>query len=237
MLYLHVTHRLVGARADDFEAAWRDDYVKALATTDDARLLWYLHQAHGTGPSYTVVTITGARDRAALDRLTSRTGGGDLTDWAREVDTMRVDVDAKFLEPVAWSALQDVDLPAVPTDGSQHEPTLYMEDTVWPFPGKLDAYLDAAGTLYARDTIARRIADGTGLLDLRGAFLTILGEHTRREIVLWQRVIRPELLLRLLTMEIPAEHRGPGTWMHDALAFRDRWESRLLRTAVWSPLD
>ena len=35
---------------------------------------------------------------------------------------------------------------------------------------------------------------------------------------------------------IPAEHRAPGTWMHDALQVRDDWESRLLRTSTWSPL-
>jgi hypothetical protein len=29
--------------------------------------------------------------------------------------------------------------------------------------------------------------------------------------------------------------RAPGTWMHDALSLRDRWESKLLRTATWSP--
>ena len=44
------------------------------------------------------------------------------------------------------------------------------------------------------------------------------------------------LLLPLLSREVPAEHRGPGTWMHDALEVRDRWESRLLRVAPWSPL-
>jgi hypothetical protein len=112
-----------------------------------------------------------------------------------------------------------------------------MEDTVSPFPGKLDAYLEAAGTLYARDTIGKRMAEGTSLLELRAAFRTIVGANAGREVVLWQRVLKPELLERLLTREVPPEHRGPGTWMHEALAFRDRWESRLLRTASWSPLD
>jgi hypothetical protein len=55
-------------------------------------------------------------------------------------------------------------------------------------------------------------------------------------VVLWQRVTRPSAIVGLLTSEIPAEHRAPGTWMHDALDVRDDWESRLLRTAAWSPL-
>ena len=29
---------------------------------------------------------------------------------------------------------------------------------------------------------------------------------------------------------------APGTWMNDALALRDPWESRLLRTTRWLPL-
>jgi hypothetical protein len=36
-------------------------------------------------------------------------------------------------------------------------------------------------------------------------------------------------------MEVPEHYKAPGTWMHDALEVRDRWESRLLRTARWSP--
>jgi hypothetical protein len=50
-----------------------------------------------------------------------------------------------------------------------------------------------------------------------------------------QRILDPDRLLGLLTTDIPAEMRAPGTWMHDALQLRDRWESKLLRTATWSP--
>ena len=51
-----------------------------------------------------------------------------------------------------------------------------------------------------------------------------------------QKILDPDRLTRLLTTEIRPEHRAPGTWMHDALDVRDRWESRLLRTSTWSPL-
>ena len=39
----------------------------------------------------------------------------------------------------------------------------------------------------------------------------------------------------LLMSEVPARFKEPGTWMNDALALRDRWESRLLRSVDWSP--
>ena len=236
MLFLHETHRVRGPQADDFEAAWQEQ-LETIAKGDDARLLWFFHQAHGTGPSYTVVTVTALADGAAWERHAARLENGDLRSWAREIDAMRHDSLSKVLSPVAWSAMQEVDMASVPADGSERALALYMEDTVHPYAGKLDEYLQAASTLYARDTIGKRMADGTGLLDLRGCFRTITGAHAGREVILWQRVVRPELLTPLLTREVPAERRGPGTWMNEALAYRDEWESRLLRTAAWSPLD
>ncbi|TMK81641.1 MAG: hypothetical protein E6G46_07325 [Actinobacteria bacterium] len=236
MLFLHETHRVAGRRADEFEAAWRGQ-LDALAKGDDARLLWFFHQAHGTGLSYVVVTITAVRDGASFERHLERLERGDLRDWSRALEGMRHDCSSKVLAPVEWSALQEVSFDAVPTDGSEKPLALYMEDTVLPRTGRLDDYLNAASTLYARDTIGKRMAEGTSLLDLRGCFRTIAGPHAGREVILWQRVERPELLQPLLTREVPAERRGPGTWMNDALEFRDQWESRLLRTTAWSPLD
>ena len=52
-----------------------------------------------------------------------------------------------------------------------------------------------------------------------------------------ERRAATDALLALMTFETPPEYRAPGTWMHDALEVRDRWESRLLRTTGWSPLS
>ena len=102
----------------------------------------------------TVVTVTALAGGAAWERLARAfESGGAPGDWAREVDAMRHDHVAKILAPVPWSALQEIDLTTVDAEASGRPQALYMEDTVSPFPGKLDAYLQAAGTLYARDTI------------------------------------------------------------------------------------
>ena len=63
MLFLHEVHRVVGRREKDFEAAYRDGWMPSVATDDGARLLWFLHHAHGGGPSYQVVTITALAER------------------------------------------------------------------------------------------------------------------------------------------------------------------------------
>ena len=147
MLFVHETHEVVGLKEDEFETLYRTGWMPMLAAGDDARLLWYMNHAHGSGPAYNVVTITGVRDGAAWERLDERIRTGDLREWMQSVDRCRHDVTAKVMLPVHWSPIQEVDF-----------------------------------------------------------------------------------------ADLPIERREPGTYMYDALAFRDQWRSRLLRTAAWSPL-
>jgi hypothetical protein len=237
MLFLHEVHQVRGADADAFTACYRDTWMPTVAESRDARLLWFLEQAHGTGPSYTVITITAVASLDALAALNDRVRRGDLRAWAAEVDGLRHDSIAKLLEPVDWSPLRDVDIESVPLGLVREGPDLplFMEDTAWPHPGRLDDYLARASTLYV-NTLQRAAERGQNLLDLVAAFTTVFGAGRQREVVLWQRVSRPEMLGPLFSREVPASYRAPGTWMHDALELRDRWESRLLRVAPWSPL-
>src|SRR6185437_8449795 len=87
VLFLHETHHVAGYHEDAFEHAFREGWMPTLARGDDARLLWYLNLAHGSGWSYRVVTITAVRDGAAWERLARRIQSGDLQDWMRELDT------------------------------------------------------------------------------------------------------------------------------------------------------
>jgi hypothetical protein len=231
MLFIHEVHTVRGRAEDAFEAAFRDVWMPTLATADEARLLWYANHAHGSGPAYNVVTVTVVRDGPAWERLARRIQSGDLQQWMRDLDELRHDVDAKLLVPLPWSPLQDVDFGQVPVDGRQHELTLYMEDTMWPYEDKFEEYIVRSGDVYARS-----LEHSSSMLKMHAAFQPALGSHVRREVILMQRISRPEALLDLLRSHIPAEYRAPGTWMHDALDLRDQWTSRLLRTAEWSPL-
>jgi len=235
MLLLHEVHRVRGASEDEFEAAFRDRWMPDLAAGDDARLLYYMHLAHGSGRAYTIVTVTAARDGAAWERLARSIQDGPLRAWAHDVDQYRHGVTAKVLVPVPWSPPLVEDLDAVPTDGAEHPLTIFMEDTAWPHDGMLDDYLEAAHTQYAPSLVESRHG-GRNILDLLAAFQTAYGSGRRSEVVLWQRVVDRARLQRLLETEVAPEFRQPGSWMHDALRVRDDWESRLLRTTAWSPL-
>jgi hypothetical protein len=231
VLFMHEAHKVRGRLEDDFEAAFRDGWMPMLATGDDARLLWYADHAQGSGPSYTVVTVTAIKDGAAWERLARRVQQGDLQQWMRGLDELRHDVDAKLLALLPWSPLRELSFQEVPVDGREHELSLYMEDTMWPYQDKFEEYIDRCGDVYAQN-----LERPSTMLTIQAAFQPILGSHLRREVTLMQRILRPEQLLALLKTRIPPEYRAPGTWMHDALDLRDQWTSRLLRTAPWSPL-
>jgi hypothetical protein len=231
VLFMHEVHKVRGRVEDDFEAAFRDGWMPKLAAGDDARLLWYADHAQGSGPAYTVVTITAIEDGGAWERLALRVQKGDLQKWARGVDELRHDVEAKLLVPLPWSPIQEVPLADVPVDGREHELSLYMEDTMWPHQDKFEEYIDRCGEVYARS-----LERPSSMLTIQAAFQPALGSHLRREVTLMQRITRPDALLQLLRSHIPPEHRAPGTWMYDALDLRDQWTSRLLRTSAWSPL-
>ncbi len=233
MLFLHEVHRVVGTREEEFEAAVREGWMRRLAEGDEARLLWYANHAHGSGASYQVVTITGIADGAAWERLALRIQKGDLQKPLRELDELRHDVVGKILIPVYWSPLQSVDLGAVPTDGREHELSMFMEDTGWPY-APLDDYIRCWDVDYYQ--VLSRYALGRALLDIQACFQVAHGTHQRREAMLWQKILNHETLLHLLTHETPPEQKGPESYMSKALRYRDQWQSRLLRTSRWSPL-
>jgi hypothetical protein len=232
MLFLHEVHRMLGQREKEFEAAYQS-WMAALADDEGTRLLWFLHHAHGSGPSYQAVTITGLADGGAWERLAQRVHRGDLRPWAREVDGYRHDVQGRLLMPLSFSPFA-VDLADVPTDGRRHETTLYMEDTMWPKRGKVDDYIRVAGELYAK----MLEADGSQmLLSIEAAYQTMPGAGRSPEVTLMQKVASMPRLVHLLTHQMPERMSRPGAWMHDALQYRDQWRSKLLRTTSWSPLS
>src|SRR5262249_25626356 len=148
MLFVHETHEVAGGKMEEFEEAVRTLWRPLVEERGGGRLLWFLHLTHGTGGSYQAGPITAVRawatsaagrDWAAWGALRERTAGdARYRDWQRRVWEVRREVTAKMLEPVPWSPLGDIDLDAPPPTASVEKPALYLHDTGWPYPGKLD---------------------------------------------------------------------------------------------------
>jgi len=235
MLILHETHSVAGRHEDAFDTQLRDEWLPGVAEIEGARLLAVLKHAHGSGASYQVVSLTALRDTSAWGALSEAVDAGSLRSRAVALDELRHDVVGKLLVPLPWSPVQKVDLESIPTEPALHPPSLFMEDTVHPHEGLLERYVEESGSHYAEE-MAQRQREKAALLTIEAAFRTAAGAGRRREVVLWQRIVRPDRLAMLLRSEVPERFRRPGTWMHDALALRDQWESRLLRSVSWSPI-
>ncbi len=234
MLVLHEVHTVTGEHAREFDHLCRDELAGRLAELEGVRLLWYFDHAAGSGPSYNVVTLTGLADGGALDRLAAATVDGELAGLWRRLDEWRHELVGKVVEPVDWSPRRDLDLSSVPVDGGEHECSLYMEDTGWP-SAPIDEYLAYWDTDYHRHLEAQ--PPERRLLRIEACFRTTLGSHRHPEGILLQKIGNLGALKGLLTStERYDPERWPGSYMHGALALRDQWESRLLRTSRWSPL-
>lgn len=226
MIYVHEVHDVRGGKMPEFADAVRDEWRPLVEESGDARLLWFWELTHGTGPSYQAVSITAVRDWAAwgatLARLAADPRGAA---WQRRVWTLRHEVTSKVLLPTAWSPLQ-VDL-AAPADPTPAHPSLYLHDTGWPFSGKLEEYTEALGSIFYPQVKHAK------MISVAACWTVAPGTGRHHEVVLLQKIEDWEKFSRLLSHgEQGAQKTG---WMVEGLRFRDRWESKLLRCAAWSP--
>jgi len=228
MIFLHEVHEVVGGRMDEFGEAVRREWRPLVEDGEGARLLWFWQLAHGTGPSYQAVSITAVRDWATWGALVAR-GASDprFQAWQRRVWMLRREVTAKLLLPVAWSPLPDADLADPLPDREVETPAMYLHDTGWPFPGKLEDYVAALGSVFWPQTRRSR------MISVAACWTVAPGTGRHHEVVLLQRIEDWDQFSGLLTRGELGHQRGG--WMEEGLRYRDRWESKLLRCAAWSP--
>lgn len=207
MIFVQEVHKVIGSRARDFEAIYREQWLPALGN-GDGRLLWYANHAHLTCFAYQVLTIIAVPDGAAWLRLASRIHAGDLREPTRALDERRHDVMARLLVPAPGSPLRDLDLADVPETGIEHEMTLFVEETFQARNGS---------TPPRDDEIAEAVAT-----------FAVAHPEGSDERVVWRRVRSPERLLASLAEGAPRGQESPGT---------EPRESRLWRLSPWSPLD
>jgi hypothetical protein len=227
MVYVHEVHEVTGGRMEEFGEAVRTAWVPLVEDGGHARLLWFWEVAHGTSASYQAVSVTAVRDWAAWGELVARLAADPRgRDWNRRVWTLRREVTANILLPAPWSPLA-VDLAAPAPPPASGAPALYLHDTGWPFTGRLEEYVAALGSVFYPQT--RR----TRMISVAACWTVAPGTGRHHEVVLLQRVEDWEQFSRLLAH---GEHGAQrGGWMEEGLRYRDRWESKLLRCAPWSP--
>jgi hypothetical protein len=224
MIYLHEVHEVLGGKLEEFGDAMRTRWRPVLEADGHARLLWYWELTHGTGPSYQAVSIAAVRDWATWGALVA---DRRVREWQREACGLRRDVVAKILLPVAWSPLPPPALDAAPAEVRVERPAMYLHDTGWPFTGRLEEYVEALGTVFYPQTQRSR------MITVVACWTVAAGTGRHHEVVLLQRIEDWERFARLLTAgEQGAQREG---WMVEGLRYRDRWESKLLRCARWSP--
>lgn len=228
MLYLHETHEIVGGKMEEFERLLREQWVALIEKPGAAKLLWFWHHTHGTGPSYQAISITAVRDWAAWGDLVERSRReSGWQEWYKAVWQYRREVTSKLLLPTAWSPLQDVDFAAYKSP-VQQPVALYLHDTGWPYVGKLGEYAAALGSIFYPATRQSK------MISVEACWTTCPGTGRFHEVLLLQKILNWEAFSHLLTSgERPSR---PGDWMQEGLKYRDRWESKLLRPASWSPI-
>jgi hypothetical protein len=90
-----------------------------------------------------------------------------------------------------------------------------------------DDYVAALGTVFHPQTSTAR------MISVTGCWTVAPGAGRHHEVVLLQRIEDWPRFATLLTQGEQGAQRGG--WMVEGLRFRDRWESKLLRCAAWSP--
>src|SRR5262245_46106486 len=99
MIYLHETHELIGGKSEEFESAFREVWKPRLEAGGRARLQWYWHHTHGTGPSYQAISITAVRDWTAWGEIAAEMRGNAWREWWDVCWASRREVTSKLLQP------------------------------------------------------------------------------------------------------------------------------------------
>jgi hypothetical protein len=140
MFYVHEIHALDAAAADDFETLVREQWVPALATDPQTRLVWCVRSMPGTASYPELITMTAVEDGAALERLGSRCRDGDLREPSSELGRHRTGVETRIFAALEEFNPYSVDLGEVPLVRDDAPCEMYIHDFVAPQPGMQRIY-------------------------------------------------------------------------------------------------
>ena len=231
MIYLHETHDVIGGKMDEFSESMRARWKPLIERDGTARVLWFFKLPHGTNVSYQAISITAVKDWQSYGTIVDRSlNDAEWKAWSKEVCQLRRDVESKLLLPNPKSPLQEVDLGFAEAPSGDGMPSLYLHDTGWPYPGLMEEYIDALHTVLEPQMEAVK----PYVITAAAGWRTCPGTGRFHEAILLSKIHNWELFSFIITFGEPPPQ--PGEWMVEGLKYRDRWESKLLRTADWSPM-
>ena len=233
VLFVHEVHKVVGKTAVRFEGAYRNGWMPTLAEGSDARLVWYLDLAHGSGLAYRVVTITAVRDGAAWARLATRMASGDLQSWAR--GPRRTPTRVRWPDHGATRVVALDRVIGGHTDRSDRARThdLYGRHDV-AVPRKNPGLHSGRRRRVPTDT-QRRGVTGADAHRTCAAVHAGSGQVSRSHP--YAEAVEPSPVGPAAHPRHPCSCRSTRIMDARSTELRDQWQSRLLRTAVWSPLQ
>jgi hypothetical protein len=231
MICLLEIHEVIGGKMEAFSEAMRDRWKPLIEQGGLARVLWFWELTIMTNLSYTAVSITAVRDWQSYGSLVNRMmNDPEWKEWNRDVCQYRRDVISKILLPNPLSPLREFDFTSEESSGDNAPPSLYLLDTGWPYLGKMDEYAEALHTVYQAQVAAIQ----PPVITVVAGWRTCPGSGRWHEAMVLSKIHNWELLSNIIPFGVPPSQ--PGQWMQEGLKYRDRWESKLLRTESWSPI-
>jgi hypothetical protein len=203
-------HQVIARREVDFEAAYRETVSRLDA--DDATFLWFAWAPHGGGEGYEAVTLSSFADADALGRHQERMRYGDLGEWWASVEAMRYSLHSS-------AHVFESDTPTV--SAGDRDPALY----------RLDQLTVSVPLAQARAHIVNALRDcpDDGILDVVAWWSPLLGDLDRSSVTVLNRIRSDEAFLQAFSDPTKPWKGGIEG------EFVVRRDTRLLRTARWSP--
>ncbi|MBE0480853.1 MAG: hypothetical protein IBX68_07730 [Dehalococcoidia bacterium] len=231
MIFLHETHEISGGKKEEFLELMRSEWKPLIERDRLARLMWFFVVPHGTSVSYQAVSITAVKDWQSWGVLAGRS----LRERAwkkfnRDICKYRRDMTARLLVPNPKSPIQEVDLDFKEDPPGEGLPGIYLHDTGWPFPGKMEGYVDALHSVLGEQVAVIQ----PPVITVEAGWRNAPGAGRFHEAILLSKIHNWELFSFIITFGEPPPN--PGDWMLEGLKYRDQWESKLLRTVSWSPM-
>lgn len=227
MLYLHQIHTLAPGGDAAFEELARDRWLPAVNAHEGCRFVWYGMPTSAGRYADEAITILAFETMAAFDRFASGERAGEVTRALRE---RRVGVQSRLLRPIDYDPWTSAAI-AVPDGPREGAPVAYMHDFVPPVRGQMRAYVDLM-----RERYMALSSDALSGVVLRASWHTVSGGGPVPQMFNLSEIRDVDALVSLIAHEIPREYKEMGTWMWEALATRDEWTTRLVRSATWSPV-